>query len=198
MLRLKKIAITGGVASGKTSVCRYFQELGAFTVNADAIVHQLLTHDVHLAQKITEKFGSQVIQNGKMDRAFLAKKVFAHPEQLDWLEKQLNPMVLQEVEELYSSACKSDSYSSFVVEVPLLFEAGWEPIFDVTIAVITDEKTCQERWEKAGMSPSSYNLRMQRQLPQSQKASRSHFTIQNNGSLEELYKQVELIHRKII
>ncbi|MBI3901021.1 MAG: dephospho-CoA kinase [Chlamydiia bacterium] len=198
MLDLKKIAITGGVASGKSTVCRFFQELGAFTVSADAIVHDLLANDPYLGQQIIQKFGPELVRNGEIDRALLAQKVFAHPEQLDWLEKQLHPMVLQKIEELYSSVSKMKGYSSFVVEVPLLFEANWAPFFDVTIGVVADEKTCLLRWENKGNSAASYGLRAQRLLSQEKKASLAHFAIHNNSSLEELHKQAESIYRRII
>src|SRR5579872_2924272 len=105
MLKLKKIAITGGVASGKTSVCRFFKELGAFVVNADAIVHELLDPDTDLGQQIIKQFGSEILADGKLSRKMIAEKAFKDARQLEQLEKLLHPAVLRKIEELYEQAC---------------------------------------------------------------------------------------------
>src|SRR3989344_834415 len=99
MLKLKKIAITGGVASGKTSVCRFLQELGAFVVNADVIVHELLVPGTDLGQQIIRQFGPEVLQNGEISRRVIAEKVFEDPQQLLKLEKLLHPAVLHKIQE---------------------------------------------------------------------------------------------------
>lgn len=127
MLKLKKIAITGGVASGKTSVCRFFEELGAYVVNADGIVHELLKPNTDLGQQIIRQFGPEIIKNGQISRKTIAEKAFKDPKQLRKLEELLHPAVLRKIEELYTAACSGGSYSSFVVEIPLLFEIGAEP-----------------------------------------------------------------------
>ncbi len=198
MLRLKKIAITGGVASGKTSVCHFFQKLGAFTVNADAIVHELLVPDTDLGQQVIRQFGPEVYQNGKIDRKVLAEKAFEDPQQLERLEKILHPAVLRKIEELYAAACRSGTYASFVVEIPLLFEIQGEPFYDCTIAVLADEAVARRRFEQAGFKLIDYDRRMKRQLSPDQKAARAHYTIQNNGSLEDLKKQVVALNRTIL
>lgn len=198
MLRLKKIAITGGVASGKSSVCRFFQELGAFAVNADAIVHELLVPDTDLGQQVIRQFGPEVYQNGKIDRKVLAEKAFGDSRQLEQLERLLHPAVLRKIEELYATACRSGTYASFVVEIPLLFEIRGEPFYDCIIAVLADEAIARRRFEQAGFKLIDYDRRMRRQMNPDQKAARAHYTIQNNGSLEDLKKQVVALNRAII
>jgi len=91
MLKLVKIAITGGVASGKSSVCRFFQELGAYVVNADAIVHKLLDPSSDLGKQIIQLFGT-------LSRKRLSEIVFEDPEKLEKLEKLLHPAVLKKIE----------------------------------------------------------------------------------------------------
>lgn len=190
MLNLKKIAITGGVASGKTSVCRFFQQLGAFVVNADQLVHDLLETDANLVQQITQLFGSKVLQNGKIDRSLIAEKVFNYPEQLQKLEELIHPAVLRKIDECYSQAKRAGKYTAFVVEIPLLFEIQAESDYDVIVAVLADEQVAEQRFEQAGFQPSEYTRRMKRQINPHLKANRANYIIHNNGSLEDLHQKV--------
>jgi dephospho-CoA kinase len=200
MLDLRKIAITGGVASGKSSVCRFFEELGAFVVNADAIVHELLKPDTDLGQQIIRQFGPEIIKNGQISRRIIAEKAFKDPKQLKKLEELLHPAVLRKIEELYAAACKKGTYSSIVVEIPLLFEIGAESFYDVIVAVLTDEAEAKRRFEKAGFQKTEYDLRMKRQLKPKEKAAQSNYTIHNNGSLDDLRLEVaklaKIIHKQ--
>jgi len=197
MLKLKKIAITGGVASGKTSVCRFFEELGAYVVSADAIVHELLKPDTDLGQQVIRQFGPEIVKNGQISRRIIAEKAFKDLGALKKLEETLHPTVLQKIEEFYSSACKAKNYSSFVVEMPLLFEIDAENFYDVVIAVLSDEAKARKRFEQAGFQKTEYDLRMSRQLKPEQKAARAHYTIHNNGSLDDLQKEVFKVNRNI-
>lgn len=190
MLKLRKIAITGGIASGKSSVCRVFQELGAFVVNADAIVHELLSSHTNLRQQVIRLLGPDILVNGEISRRVIADKVFKNLDVLHALENILHPAVLQKIEELYKDACQSGNYSAFVVEFPLLFETGQESFYDLVIAVTSDASISQKRFQKSGLSLEEYNLRMKRQIPPEEKAHRASFVIINNGSLEDLRKQI--------
>lgn len=197
MLKLKKIAITGGVASGKTSVCRFFQELGAFTVNADSVVHELLKSDIDVKRKVIQEFGSEILENGTISRKALAAKVFANSKLLKKLEDLVHPAALLAIEKLYRTACKAESFNAFVVEIPLLFEICGEPFYDYVIAVLADEAIARLRFEKAGFTREDYDRRMKRQLSPTHKAAQSHYTIMNNGSLQDLKTEVSQIHKMI-
>ena len=197
MLKLKKIAVTGGIASGKTSVCRFFEELGAYVVDADAIVHGLLKPDTDLGQQVLRQFGPEIIENGQISRRVIAEKAFKEPKQLQKLERLLHPAVLQKIGEFYTAACNKGSYTSFVVEIPLLFEIGAEAFYDVIVAVLADEAQAKKRFEQAGFQKTEYDLRMSRQLKPEQKAARSHYIIHNNGSLDDLRREVAALDRII-
>ena len=120
MLKLKRIAITGGIASGKTSVCRVFQELGAFVVNADAIVHELLSPNTNLSQQIIRLLGNDILVDGKLSRRVIADKVFKDPEALHALEKLLHPAVLHKIEELYQAACRRRRVHCFCRRIAII------------------------------------------------------------------------------
>jgi len=195
MLDLRKIAITGGVASGKSSACQFFRELGAFVVSADAIVHELLRPDTALGQQVIRQLGPEVFRDGQISRKQIAERVFGNPEQLQALEKLLHPAVLKRIEELYQKAAATGTYTSFVVEIPLLFEIGGEPFYDVVVAVLADESLARHRFEQAGFQKEEYDQRMIRQLSPSQKSARADYTLYNNGSLKELKQQIAALNQ---
>lgn len=176
---LKKIAVTGGLASGKTTVCRMLEKLGAFVVYADEIVHELLKPNTEIGKKILQEFGS-------LDRKILSKKVFKDPKALHKIESILHPAVFEKIDQIYKFA--RGAY--FVVEIPLLYEIGAADKYDLVVAVLTDPKIAKKRFQHGAKE---YELRMQRQITPEIKAAKAHFVIHNNGSLEDLYKEILLL-----
>ena len=181
---MTRIAVTGGLASGKSTVCHFFKECGAYVISADEIVHQLLSPDTDVGQRVINLIGSQIIVNQQIDRSQIAKKVFQQPELLKALEDILHPAVHDEMQNQMKLAQKQDA-STFVAEIPLLFEIGWEQDFDYTIFVKADCSTCKKRYRSE-----DYEKRMARQWKDHQKEKKAHFIIENNGSLEQIKEAV--------
>lgn len=169
-------------------------ELGAFVVSADELVHQLLASDRECIHKIELLFGPEVKIHHKIDRKKLAKVAFADPKKLGHLETIVHPLVFQEIKALYKKAGSLQKYRLFVVEVPLLFEAGWESLFDEVVAVAADASLCLKR---SGLTPTEYALRVRRFLPVDEKIRRADYVILNNTTEEDLRKQVTEIVNKI-
>lgn len=197
MLKLKKIAITGGVASGKSTVCQFFKKLGACVVDADRLGHELLDPNTDLGKKIIKQFGPEILENGQISRMLIAEKAFQDKNLLQKLEELLHPAILLKIEELYISACSEDKYTSFCVEIPLLFEVGAEIFYDITVTVLSNEEEAKKRFTKAGFEETQYDKRMNCQLKPGQKAAKSQIIISNNGSLEDLEAQVNQLNRTI-
>ena len=195
---LKKIAVTGGIASGKTTVCTIFQNLGAYVVMADTLVHGLLNPNTDLGRRIIEEFGAEAIfKEGQINRKALANIAFNNPQMLQKLEKMIHPAVLQKLDEQYDWAAKEKKYSSFVAEIPLLFEIGAQDRYDIVITVICDEEISKKRFVQAGFSESEYTLRMKRQWHPTKKGAKSQYVIRNNGTLEALRAEVVRINGAI-
>lgn len=187
MLNCRKVAVTGGLSSGKTTVTRYLEELGAFTVSADEIVHQLLASP-KIYQKIIALLGHDIAKDGYLDRKLIADKVFNDEKLLKKLEEILHPAVLSMMEEAYVLHHNSPL---FVVEIPLLFEANYEGWFDATVAVSAPEEASIERFG----SREEYFRRMKFQMPPKEKEARAHFTITNDSDLKSLKSHVvQLFH----
>ena len=110
-VNIRKIAVTGTLSAGKSTVCDLLKAHNAYVLKADDIVHELLSQDAITIQQVKEEFGESVIQNGKVDRKTLATRVFTRPDQLNKLEQILHPKVVQTIKNAYTSTDKL-----FVVE----------------------------------------------------------------------------------
>jgi dephospho-CoA kinase len=180
MLTSRKVAVTGNISSGKSTFCAFLKKYGAIVVDADQIVHELLSSaQTNLGKQVLQLLGNTILENGKISRKKIANEVFNHPQKLDALEKLLHPYVFEEIERLYREEKKKHRPFIFVVEMPLLFETKKEKEYDVIVTLIRKEETCRAACKTGNFDERSYRL-----LPIEEKKQRSHFVIENNGSLE--------------
>jgi dephospho-CoA kinase len=191
------IGLTGGIGSGKSEALAACRRAGAAVLSSDQVVHDLLETE-EVKDILRARWGEAVLSDGNIDRGAVAQIVFNKPDELQWLEQNLFPLVGAEM-----SAWRGDLEGSgqpppaAVVEVPLLFEAGVESAFDTTIAVVADEKLRAER--AVSRDHQAVDERAARQLSQDEKASRADHVIHNDGSLEDLERNVrELLDRLVV
>lgn len=199
MLKLTVVAVTGGVSSGKTSVCHIFKQLGAKVISADELVHKLLTPQNPVGQQVIALLGKDIATGQELDRSKIAKKVFGNPLLLAALENILHPAVRAGIAEEIQKEQSLGETPLLVVEIPLLFEGGYASQYDATIAVVADDEVCQARFTKAtGNTPEDYKQRMARQMDPKEKALRADYVIANKGSLEDLFEQTSILYNKLI
>ncbi len=198
MLTLKKIAVTGAVSSGKSSVCRILEELGAYTASADAIVHGLLSPNTVCGQKVIELLGSDVVQNNSINRQIVARKVFKNPSLLKQLEAILHPEVFQSIENEYQTACTTSGKTSFVAEVPLLFETGFERWFDTVISVDAPESERLKRFLIAGGTQDDFYQRSLNQLSGEEKLKLAPYHLKNYGDYDSLRTATAALYKHLI
>jgi dephospho-CoA kinase len=176
-----KIGLTGGIAAGKSEALKAFARLGAATLSSDAVVHELLEGEP-LRGRLEERWGPEVVVEGKVNRAKIGEVVFADPEQLTWLESQIHPLVQERTAEWLMSLPADTEVA--VVEVPLMFEVGSDKAFDTTVSIVTSDEVRRER--AAARGHALVDEREARQLTQTEKAERADHVIENDGSVEDL------------
>jgi dephospho-CoA kinase len=181
------IAVTGPFASGKSTFVRLLGELGAETVSADEIVHDLLAGDRTTISRVVERFGDDVRGERGVDRRTLGRKVFGDPEALRDLEDILHPLVRRETQRRIAVS----EADIFVAEVPLLFEGGSGADYDYTVAVVVPEERRRAWAAERGVDEAALMAIETRQLLQEEKARRADIVVQNDGDVDKLRKQAE-------
>ena len=144
--RVPFIGLTGGMGAGKSEALSALGELGAATLSTDAVVHELLGSD-EVRDALVERFGPDIAPGGVVDRSKVGERVFADPDEREWLEQQLWPRVGQRVLEWRNAVGGS---KAAVVEVPLLFEAEMESVFDHTLVVVASDEVREQRTADRG------------------------------------------------
>lgn len=191
MTQVPFVGLTGGVGAGKSTALAVLARLGAATLSTDAVVHDLYASD-ELRDAVVERFGPEVAPDGVIDRTALAGKAFATPEDRAWLEETLWPRVGTRIAKWREEELKRDPPPpALVVEVPLLFESGMESAFDATIAVIADEELRADRAGSRGHA--AVDERVARQLPQAEKAERADHAVVNDGTTEDLERNLSSV-----
>jgi len=188
------LGATGGIGSGKTTVCGFLEEKGARVFYADVEAKRLMQENEAVRAQIADEFGTEAYaDDGSLNRTYLADRVFGDAERVE----RLNAIVHSHVFEAFEAAAgraRDEGLDLLVHEAALLFEAGGEEHVDVTAAVVapTDDRVT---WvtERDDVTPEQVKARMTHQLPQDELRRRADYVIENDGSLEDLRrKSVEL------
>jgi len=182
------VGLTGGIGAGKSEALAAFERLGASTISADAVVHELYG-DPEIVAAVTDRWGEDMAPDGTVDRAAVAGRAFGDPDERAWLEGLLWPRVGERIAAWREAESRRDpAPPALVVETPLLFEAGLEGIYDATVAIVADEAVRAER--AAARGHEAVDERHARQLSQSEKAQRATYAVSNSGSIEALQEKL--------
>jgi len=189
------VGLTGNYGMGKSTILSMFKKLGAITLDADSIVKILLT-EKDILEKIRGLLGDKVFyKNGSLNKNLVAKLIFKNNKLRHNIEDILHPIVFERINDFLDKIHGQDRVT--VIEIPLLYERGYEDRFDRTITVHTKEDIALDRLEKEGIDRKDALLRLKSQLPVEEKVKRSDFIIDNNGTIEDTIAQVEMIYRKL-
>jgi dephospho-CoA kinase len=191
-----RVGLTGGLASGKSTVARLLAGRGAAVFDADAVVRELYEPGGEGAAAARELFGDAVADAaGNVDRARIAAVVFADPERRHELEARIHPLVGREILRRFTEAERAGAPVA-VAEASQLLEARTESRYDRVLLVVAPEAVRLARWESKGGDPSDGRRRMDAQLPPAQAFDRADDVIVNDGTLEELQEKVDALWRK--
>ncbi|HEB76567.1 MAG TPA: dephospho-CoA kinase [Nitrospirae bacterium] len=189
------VGLTGGFGCGKTTVLRLFGKLGAAVLSADDIVHELLNRD-DVRDAVAALFGPDVLSDGGIDRKKLSERVFSDEGARRSLERLLHPLVLETIRRRSREASARDLV--MVVEVPLLFETGFDREVDAVVAVRAESGAVRRRLRKKGFSEEDLTKRGAAQIPVEEKASRADYVIDNSGPLEDTERQVRMVWDELL
>jgi dephospho-CoA kinase len=195
---IRRIGLTGGVGSGKSTVARMLSERGIPVIDTDAVAHELLSRPGGEAViEITARFGNEAVAaDGTIDRPAMARRVFADDALRTALESILHPAINRVVEERIEEL--SRTADTVVIEVPLLYEAGWDRFVDAVVVVdCSPEQQVARFVERTGATEVEARRRMSSQMTRAARNQRADFVLPNVGSLSELKEAVELLLPKL-
>jgi len=195
------IGLTGGIASGKSTVSRHLAKLGAIILDADQIAREIVAPGKPALQEIVQDFGEDVLlPDGSLDRARLGKLVFADKAKRDRLNQITHPKIFAEIRERIAKL--RESYDCLqrvvVIDAPLLIEAGFVPLVESVWLVAVDEETQIKRlMERDGYSREEAEARLKSQMPLEQKLAYADHIIQNMGTVEETIARVNELWNRL-
>lgn len=185
-----KIAVTGGIGSGKSEFCRYLSEKGELVISADNVAKELLNSDEKIKKKITDTFGTGVYESGVLNVKYLAEKVFTDEKNVRKINSIVHPAAIAEINRKADEILQTGNI--VFVESALIFEAGMEEIFDYIILITSDEETRIDRVvRRDDVNRDEVIQRMQNQMSDEKKKQYSDFTVHNNLSVEDLKNKAD-------
>ncbi len=189
-----KVALTGGIASGKSTVAALLRQTGLPVLDSDAVARAVVAPGQPAWQELRQAFGQDFFApDGSLDRAALARHVFTQPAARQRLHDIIHPWITREVQSWLHNL-EAQGTPLAVVEVPLLFELGLETHYDVIVVVTADPATQRQRLQQRDNRPDAeVEGILTAQMPRSTKAARAHLGVDNAGSLDDTRRQVKKI-----
>lgn len=188
----KIIGITGGIASGKSTVTNFLRQQGFQVVDADAVVHQLQKPGGRLFEALVQHFGQKIIlENGELNRPLLASLIFSNPEEREWSKQIQGEIIRKELATLRDQLAQTEV---FFMDIPLLFEQDYVSWFDETWLVYVNRDVQVERLMKRDqLSKDEAESRLAAQWPLEKKKDLASHILDNNSNQKQLLTQVRII-----
>lgn len=195
----KTLGVTGGIGSGKTTVCRFFEDLGARVFYADVEAKKLMEDDPDARAAIIAAFGEEsYTADGRLDRAYLARQIFSDEEQVARINAIVHPRVFAAFRRARQQA-ERDGIHLLVHEAALIFESGGDKHLDaVAVVDAPQEKRINRVVARDGVTREQVRARMGHQLPAEELRRRADYIIENTGSLETLRARVEAVYHAVL
>ena len=191
--------LTGGIASGKSTVAAMFRELGARIIDADKVGHELLLPSSPAYPELVAAFGNEILNSaGEIDRRRLGPLVFSDPAKLQQLNRITHRRIIDRIEQLALEYNAQDPQAVVIVDAALIYETGIGGRFvKMIVAWCRPEQQIERLMAKTGVSREEAERRIASQMPAEEKRRRADFVIDCTGSLEETCRQVESLFPKL-
>lgn len=200
-LVMKVLALTGGIASGKSTVAKMFQDLGALILNADTLAHETYAPGTPLYRELLQRYGNELAPSGaEINRKALAKILFQNPKEKQWLEAKIHPLTRAKIKtHLENLAKKKASPPLVLVEAALHVEGNYYQEFDGLIVVdISPEVQLERLQARDHLSLQEAQARLANQLPLEEKKKYANWVIENSGTLQETAKEVKKLYSSLV
>jgi dephospho-CoA kinase len=186
------IGVTGGIGSGKTTVTKILEDLGAPIIDADKVGHAIYAPGGPAYDSVIAAFGRGILaSDGSVDRRKLGPIVFADPDALKRLNSIVHPKMFARMREMVDTLRANGERNPIVVEAAILIEADWQPLFDEIWLVTASRERVVERIERdRGLKPEQTESRIRAQLPDEDRRKYSTVVITNDGTIEDLREKV--------
>jgi dephospho-CoA kinase len=194
------VGLTGGIASGKSTVAKMFVKNGAHLIDFDGLAHEVQEPGKPAWKEVVNHFGEGIIQpDKKIDRVKLGNIVFADKEKLIELNNIVHPMVYQEWRSHLEKICKKEKHAIVLSDIPLLFEGNMQQLFDLTILVlVAPEEQISRLIMRNGVIKEEAEKRLKSQMPIGEKIALADIVIDNEGSISKTEKRVGQVWKELL
>jgi len=194
-----RVGLTGGIASGKSTVSRMFEQLGCKVIDSDRITRQLFEPGNRVNAAVAQTFGPRVVApDGSIDRKVLGELVFENAVLREKLNTIVHPGIKERQSEFLAQVSAEDSHAIGIVEAALIVEVGTYKNYDKVIVVTCPPEIQRERLrERSGLTPEQIETRIASQMPMEEKIKVADFVIDNSGDIASTRQQVEEVYRQL-
>jgi dephospho-CoA kinase len=200
MARLLKLALTGGIATGKSHTRRRFADHGVPTIDADELAHKLPQRHSEPLEAIVRRFGPAILhRNGTLNRRALGAIVFADPSARLELEAILHPAVYRAIQDWFEDLELLGRHRMALADIPLLFETGRAVDFDkVIVTYCSEDEQIARVIKRNGLTEAEARQRLTAQMPTAEKAARADYVIDTSGPAEQTDAQIDEVFDKLV
>jgi len=194
-----RVGLTGGIATGKSTVGAMFVELGCHLIESDQITHQLFEPGQAVHAAVVKQFGNRILAlDGTIDRRILGGIVFRDPQARGKLNSLVHPAIIQRQQEWLKAMQAQDPHGIAIVDAALMIEVGTYKNYDKVIVVTSSSELQKERLRaRSALSDEEIESRIRSQMPNEEKIKYADFVIDNSGSMESTRVQVETVYRQL-
>jgi dephospho-CoA kinase len=194
------VALTGGIASGKSVIAKIFEELGCYIHHADIVAQELMEPEQPAWKSVVAHFGQKILNPDRtINRPALGEIVFSNPKERQFLNSIIHPLVFEKKKEIINKLREEGTFKIFISEAALTIEAGFSDFFDrIVIAICEKDIQISRLMERDGMSRPDALKRVQSQMDSAEKAKFADYRIDTSGNIQNTIEQTEIVYRNLV
>ena len=195
-----RVGLTGGIGSGKSTASNFFELFGSFVINADEEAKKILSSNETVQHELISEFGTDIIDvSGEINKAKLARVAFQDEDHQQRLNSVIHPYIYNSIDDHFNDVLKDGKFDIFIIDGALIFESGYDVHMDYIVVVTALLKNRMERaLARQTLSREDILKRIELQWPEEEKVNLADFVIHNDGSEEDLKKNVKSLIEKLI